>query len=51
MAKQNVLFMHAAPSRVVRATVIDFLVFLAAYMYDAITSEALDASGARINDT
>ena len=51
IARQKVLFMHAAPSSAERPTVIVLRVFFDAYASDAISSDAFDASGARMNAT
>ena len=49
--RQKVLFIHPAPRREENDIVIDVFVFLRAYVYAAISSEALLASGANTNDT
>ena len=51
MARQKVLFMHAAPSSAESETEIVFLVRLDAYLSDAMSSDALDARGARTKAT
>jgi hypothetical protein len=51
MPSPKVLFMQAAPSRVDREMAMLVVDFFREYLYAAINSEALEARGARTNET